>query len=350
MNDKQTIRIALASKGELEQPTLDFLAKCGLAVSKTNPRQYIATIPALPGVEVIFQRPPDIVTLVREGDADLGITGYDLVAEAIGLLDEDIEPGKLREDGDLLVLHEALGYGKCALVLAVPEQWLDVETTADLIGVAAYTREKHARSLRVATKYPSLVRAFLYRKGLTSFNTVAASGALEAAPTTGIADLIADISASGTTLRENRLRVLPDGTVVKAQAVLIGNKRNLRQHEQALAAACTMLELIEAYQKARQYTTLTANLAAESASAAAAAISSLPDCGGLLGPTVSSVYQQAGGSTWYTASIVIESSKLVAAVQQLRSVGSHSITAAPVGYLFGESSPLVERLLARVKK
>src|SRR3990170_2949932 len=92
------LRLALPSKGEMEEPTLRFLEGCGLGVERPNSRQYTATIPNLPGVAVLFQRTADIVAKVEEGSADLGITGLDTVYES------------RRDQGDALVIVEDLGY------------------------------------------------------------------------------------------------------------------------------------------------------------------------------------------------------------------------------------------------
>ena len=80
------IRLALPSKGRLEQDALAFLADSGLRVEKPNPRQYMARIPNLPGLTVIFQRPGDIVVSVREGSVDFGITGFDVTEERRGAM------------------------------------------------------------------------------------------------------------------------------------------------------------------------------------------------------------------------------------------------------------------------
>ncbi len=76
----QRIRLALPSKGRLQQDTLELLQACDLKVSQRNTRQYIARIDALPQIEIWFQRPADIVRQVRNGDVDLGIAGFDMVA------------------------------------------------------------------------------------------------------------------------------------------------------------------------------------------------------------------------------------------------------------------------------
>ena len=114
---RSDIRLALPSKGRLEPESLAFLSACGLGIYKPNPRQYQATIPAVPDLSVLFQRPGDIVVGVRQGSLDFGITGLDVVEEK-------------RVNGEVVVLHEALGFGQCALALAVPETWEDVQRVA----------------------------------------------------------------------------------------------------------------------------------------------------------------------------------------------------------------------------
>ena len=106
MPSEQTIRLSLPSKGRLGAGSLDFLSDAGLQVFKPNPRQYQADIRVLPDLGVIFQRPGDIVVSVRQGSVDFGITGLDVVEEKRG------------ENGDVLVLHAALGFSHCALTLA----------------------------------------------------------------------------------------------------------------------------------------------------------------------------------------------------------------------------------------
>ena len=146
-----TVRISLPSKGRLAEESITFLDACGLSIYKPNPRQYQATIKDLPGVTVLFQRPGDIVTSVRDGSVDFGLSGLDVIEERKG------------DDGDVLVLHEALGFGACALALAVPENWADVNDIADLRRFAAAL----ARPLRIATKYPVLTGRFLDQNGIS---------------------------------------------------------------------------------------------------------------------------------------------------------------------------------------
>src|SRR5512144_1188194 len=129
------IRFALPSKGRLEPESLAFLNACGLNLYKPNPRQYQATIPVVPDLSVLFQRPGDIVVGVRQGSLDFGITGLDMVEEK-------------RINGEIVMLHEALGFGQCSLAIAVPEMWGEVRGVADLITRQAQQPDR----LRVATK------------------------------------------------------------------------------------------------------------------------------------------------------------------------------------------------------
>ena len=188
-----SLRLLLPSDGDLHQPTLDFMRDCGLPVRRPNARRYTATVPALPGVEVLFQRTADITSKVEEGSADLGVTGMDRLLEY------------REDDRRAAVLVDNLGYGRCDLVLAVPDVWLDVTSLADLADLALEFRQE-GKQLRIATKYPRLLSEFLHDRGINYFTLAPASGTLEAAPLAGYADLIADLTATGTTLRENRLK------------------------------------------------------------------------------------------------------------------------------------------------
>lgn len=75
------MRIAVPSKGDIGKETLNLLRECGLEVDMRNPRQYVASLKNFCDVELWFQRPPDIVRKVKDGTLDLGVAGYDLVAE-----------------------------------------------------------------------------------------------------------------------------------------------------------------------------------------------------------------------------------------------------------------------------
>jgi len=326
------IRIALPSKGQLEESTLDFLAGCGLHVDKTNPRQYRAGLPALPQAQVLFQRARDIPRSVAAGDIDLGITGYDAVTET---LDENLN--------DIVVIHEALGYGVCELVVAVPNDWRDADTMA---GLAARARTRDG--LRAATKYENTARRFLASHGLAAdVHITTSDGALEAAPTIGYADFIVDITSSGTTLRENNLKILADGVIMRSQATLIGNRRALQTRDNLIDTTHHLLELIEGYLRARGQYLVFANMRGESAEAIGMLIATQTDLGGLQGPTIAQVISKEGNG-WWAINIVVSSDRLYNAIRQIRAIGGSGVIATPAAYIFEERPARYLRLLAEV--
>jgi len=329
------IRLALPSKGMLEEPTLDFLEHCGMRVLKTNPRQYLAKMPAFPEIEVLFQRPADVFAKVRDGDAILGITGYDVVAEG-------------QSDGDgVVVLNEKLGYGGCDLVLAVPEGWLDIACVADLADLALARRDQ-GRPLRIATKYPNLVRDFFYDQGIHHFTLVEAQGAMEASPAIGYADLIADLTATGTTLRENRLKQLEGGNILHSEACLIGRRVALQNDARALETTRLMLELIEAHARARRYHAVLANIACNEPARIAARIGNYPAIAGLRGPAILPIYDANGDIGALTVSVVVREDEMRAVVQQFRELGSREIIVSPVNYIFDVTSRTFDDVLAKL--
>jgi len=306
----------------MEEQTLQFLDACGLRVNRTNPRQYRATVPALPGVEVLFQRANDIFSKVDEGSVELGITGYDIVCE------------HRREDDGTVMLQPRLGYGSCALVVAVPEGWIDVASVTDVAEVSADLRSR-GRDLRIATKYPNLTRQFLFDHGINYFSLVEASGALEAAPALNAADVVCDLVSSGVTLRENRLKQIAGGTILESQACLIGNRAALRDCDEKLQVARHILELIEAQMRSRDFYSLTANVRGDSADAVALRVTSQAEVAGLRGPTISKVYSKMGAEEdWYAATVVVESTLLVRAIDALRRAGASSVTVGQLRYVF----------------
>src|SRR5215467_3988855 len=262
MNPTPVIRLALPGKGTLESATLAFLAECGMKVNRNNPRQYLASVSSMPDLEVVFQRAADIPLLVQDGDATFGITGYDILAEYKGTAETESEEND--HDDDIIILDQDLGFGNCRLVVAVPENWIDISTCADLWHLAGYYLAHKRRGLRIATKYPTLTGQFLRMHGITHCKIISPHGALEAAPLTETADLIVDLTETGTTLRENHLKLLEDGVVLRSQACLIANTGLLKQEKHALNVAETMLELIDARMQAKNRSMLTAYMHSES--------------------------------------------------------------------------------------
>lgn len=331
------IRLALPSRGELEEPTLSFLSSCDLDVNRRNPRQYTARLYSLPDIEIVFQRVIDIVNKVADGTEDFGITGYDVVSEAVV------------EKNELVVLYPKLGFGQCSLVLAVPDEWLDVDALSDLADIATTLREK-GQELRVATKYPNLTRDFLHRKGVIYFQTVSAEGALESAPRVGYADVIADIMSTGTTLRENHLKTIRDGTIVQSEACLIGNRRNLKNNPEVLTVARTLLETFEAYLRARPFYSIISDVLAESPDEILKQIMADPDLSGTKGPTISKVYTVSNNMARFNVQLVVESKFVERAVEHIRNIGGTHVLVTKISYMFEAQSHYYEALLQRLKR
>lgn len=248
------------------------------------------------------------------------------------------------QDGDGVSMVEDLGFRRADLVIGVPDSWLDVSSLADLVDVSGEFREK-AKQLRVATKYPRLVERFLLSNNISHFLLVEAGGAIEAAPAMGYADIIADITSSGTTLRENRLKTLQDGTVFTSQACLLGNRRRLAEDHDALEAAKTILELVEARLRASTYYNITANIESDSPKQVAGHVLDRPEFAGIEGPTISKVYSKDGGGSWYAVTMVVGRDMVIPAVQHLRLIGGNGITVSPTTYVFEDRCEAYERLL-----
>jgi ATP phosphoribosyltransferase len=303
-----------------------------LKVYKPNPRQYEATIPAMPGLLVLFQRPADIVVSVRDGSVEFGITGIDVIEERKG------------EDGSLMILHDTLGFGGCSLRLAVPEAWTDVNDMAGLARKAAGL----GKPLRVGTKYPELTGRFLAAAGI-GHSLVYAEGTLETAPAIGYADMISDLVSSGQTLRDNHLKPLGDGLLVDSQAALIANKNALKRDPRALAMAQQLLEYFEAYLRARAELAIFANIRGVSAEAVAAQVMTQPTIAGLQGPTVSKVYTREAGGGWYAVNVIVPKTRLFQAVSELRSIGGSGVVVMPVSYIFEEEPPRYAAMLRALR-
>ncbi len=327
------LRIALPSKGELEEPALAFLRACGLSVLRPNVRQYTAGIPVLGDAVVLFQRAADIPAKVHEGSVELGITGLDIVRETF------------HDSLRCAILMHDLDFGQCELVVAVPETWIDISSMADLVEVADEMRGR-GLELRVATKYPNLVRQFFLHKGVNYFTMVASTGAIEVAPTMGFADIIADISSSGTTLRENGLKTLADGTILNSQACLVANLANLQANPEAVQSTKVVLEMMEACLRARDYFSITANMRGDSPDAVAQRVISRPEAAGIRGPTVARVYSRYGQDTdWFAVTVVVRKENLLRAVEHLRTMDASSVTVSSPAYVFEADSAAYRSLM-----
>ena len=329
-----TLRLAIPSTGALYDSTRAFLDRCGLRVNRANERRYTADIPSLPGLDVLFQRQSDITREIDGGAADLGIVGLDRYYES------------RLENGDTRLVGDGTGFGQSSLVIAVPDSWLDVTTVSDLADLALEYHEK-GTDLRIATKYLRLVKRFLNSRGVNYFTLIPSSGGIEAAPIMGYADLIADISATGVTLRENQLRPLVDGTVIESQAVIIANLRLLAGDDQKLDLTREFLERVEASRRARNYVRVSANMVAGSIEQAAKRVMARRELAGIDGPSISRVFSDRPGE-WFNVQVVVPGDLLLQTVDHMRELGGASITVNEASFVFRGACEAYDGLLSAI--
>lgn len=183
------LRIAVQAKGRLNEQSMELLKEAGVTVSQEK-RKFLMRAADFPA-EIIFLRDDDIPQTVAIGAADIGIVGYNEVAEK-GL---EVE------------IFQKLGFGGCRLSLAIPK-------TED------YTGLEYFNGKRVATSYPEILKRFFEDNDINAeIHTI--TGSVEIAPTAGLADAIFDIVSSGGTLVSNGLVEVEK--VVFSEAVLVGN-------------------------------------------------------------------------------------------------------------------------------
>jgi ATP phosphoribosyltransferase len=182
------LRIALPNKGRLAEETRELFTDAGLDIRTTSDRALTASLGG--EFQALFVRAQDIPEFVADGAADAGVTGWDLVCES----------------GRDLAVSLDLGFGKCRLVAAARDD------------STVFALEDIAPNARVATVFPRVTRRFFEDAG-RAVEVVPVSGAVEVAPHLGIAELIVDLTSTGSTLKVNGLREI--GTVLESTARLI---------------------------------------------------------------------------------------------------------------------------------
>ena len=203
------IKIAVPSKGRISEPSINILEKAGLGLIDKNNRKLISKT-FNENIEVMFARASDIPEFVNDGVADMGITGVDLIQEN----EADVE--------ELLDLR----FGQTKLVLAAPED-SNVNSVEDI-----------TEDMKVATEFPVLTKKYLEKNGL-DLKIVKLSGSTEAAPFIGIADLITDLTSTGTTLKMNHLEIID--TILESTIKIIANKDSLNDKKELIEAVTTSI-------------------------------------------------------------------------------------------------------------
>jgi ATP phosphoribosyltransferase len=186
----KTLKIAIQKSGRLNEKSVELLKNCGLNFENYK-SSLISPVSNFP-LEILFLRDDDIPEYVQDGIADLGIVGENVIQET------EVEVSYLQR----------LGFGKCSLKIAVPNN-NDISSLADLNGKA------------IATTYPVILGKFLKKEGIQSdIRTI--SGSVEISPGLGLSDAICDLVSTGGTLKSNGLKPFAD--VMSSEAVLIGSK------------------------------------------------------------------------------------------------------------------------------
>ncbi len=206
-----TITIGLPSKGRMKDDASAIFEKAGMKiVAVGNDRSYRGRVEGFDDVEIAYLSASEISREIGNGTVDFGVTGEDLIREGLAEADSRVE------------IAARLGFGHADVVVAVPEIWYDVDTMADLGDVAAEFRTRHGRRLAIATKYWRLTQQhFSGSHGIQLYRIVESLGATEGAPAAGQADIIVDITSTGSTLRANHLKVLSDGVILRSEACLV---------------------------------------------------------------------------------------------------------------------------------
>ena len=211
---KDLITIGLPSKGRLKDKSISFFNDTGLKILQSEKeRNYFGTIENKSNIKIIFLHAKEIIQRLADGTIDIGVSGLDLLKES---------EKNLR---DKISIQKKLDFGNAKLVVAVPNDWIDVQTIADLEEISFDLKSNKNTRLRVATKYPNLTNNFLISKGVTQYKLIPSLGATETYPFIGSSEIITDITSTGKTLNDNNLRVLKDGLILKSSACLFFAKK-----------------------------------------------------------------------------------------------------------------------------
>jgi ATP phosphoribosyltransferase len=315
--------VAVPSKGRLQENTEAFFGRAGLQLVKPRgARDYRGAIADLPGVEVAYLSAGEIADALAQGTVHLGITGEDLLRETIADMAKRV------------VVIEGLGFGFANVVVAVPQAWIDVRSMADLDDVATAFRLRHDRKMRVATKYVNLTRDFFSEFGIVDYRIVESSGATEGAPAAGSAELIVDITTTGSTLAANGLKIVDEGTILRSQASLVA-ARGATWGDTEREIARRILDRIAAQARARACREVRTRFPG----CDEAMLSQAKERFGVVAPF--------GGPT---SSGMLTLHCPPAAVYDLASFmrerGAQSIVVAAIDYVFAPDNPLYARLIA----
>lgn len=280
----ERLRVAIPSKGRLQERALQLLKSSGLRF-RISGRQLFATCPET-DILLILCNAQDIPGLVERRVVDLGITGSDLVREKDATVTE----------------HMRLGFGKCRLAVAVQQDG-PCPTLADLNGRI------------VGTKFKRLAKQFFADNGIDNVQLLEVNGAIEVMVLLGLVDAIVEIVETGNSLREHDLIEIAE--VVSAEAVLIGNDR-----PRDVSLRDRVLRRIEGVLLAAKYSLVEYNCPAEKLAAAKALTP------GFSSPTI----QQTGDPNWLAVKVMVPKDGVHTVFDELESIGCQAIIETPVNH------------------
>ncbi len=272
------LRIAIQTKGRLNEQSMDLLHEIGIDVDAAK-RKFLSQAANFP-IEVLYLRDDDIPQVVANGTATLGIVGLNEVAES----------------GCDVEVVKKLGFGGCRISLAIPKN-------------DAYEGVEYFQGKRIATSYPAILGNFLKEQGVEAQMEVI-TGSVEIAPAAGIADAIFDIVSSGGTLVSNGLKEVE--RVFESEAVLIANK-NLAQEDKALLEELLFRIESESVSRGKKY--LLMNIPTASLDEA---VKILP---AMRSPTVMPLAAEG----WCSLHSVVDAADLWDKVCQLKAIGAEGI-------------------------
>ncbi|MGN0864966.1 MAG: ATP phosphoribosyltransferase [Akkermansia sp.] len=272
------LRIAIQTKGRLNEQSIELLREIGIQVDEAK-RKFLSKAANFP-IEVLYLRDDDIPQVVANGTAQLGIVGLNEVAER----------------GFAVDIAKKLGFGGCRISLAIPK-------------TEQYTGPAYFNGKRIATSYPGVLRKWLEEQGVQAEIEVI-TGSVEIAPAAGIADCIFDIVSSGGTLVSNGLVEVEK--VFFSEAVLIASP-SLSEEERAVLEE--ILFRIESASVSRSQKYLMMNLPA---AALDEALTILP---ALRSPTVIPL----ATPEWISLHSVVKADELWNKVRQLKAIGAEGI-------------------------
>ena len=325
--DDAPLVLAVPSKGRLQENATAFFGRAGLKfVSRAARATIAARSPASRAPRSRSSRPP------RSSRSSPP-------ARRISASPARIWCASRCADADAAVeMLTPLGFGHANVVVAVPQAWIDVRTMADLDDVASTMRARQGRKLRVATKYVNLTRRFFAEHGLADYRIVESLGATEGAPAAGTAEIVVDITTTGSTLSANALKVLDDGVMLASEANLVASVRapwGERARSGRPRPSCRA-------SRPRRKRARCAKSGCERSEARPRRLEAM------CRPLRRAAALRRRAARRRCRSIHCPDKAVFALVEHLAEAGADDITVAAPAYVFRKANPLIERLFARI--